>query len=281
MIEMDDEVTPEEVDQPIKKEPEDRGDVLPDDDIMEVDEDVVAAIAEEPKEEPKADDDRVIPKSRFDEVNNERKALKERLEQLEAQAQANTNATSEETSTAFDIDAAEDSYTDAMVEGDVDKAKSIRKEINAHLRESLKHELREESVRAITAKEIEANKSAIITDAFKAHPELDHNSDTYDKDLVARINRMTGAYMSEGKRGDEALKLAISDFVRPVAEPATAPVNTNAKQRNAQAAAAQPPNLGGIGTGERARTTAAKVESMTEAEFRALPESEKKRLRGD
>lgn len=56
-----------------------------------------------------------------------------------------------------------------------------------------------------------------------------------------------------------------------------------ALERAAAAAAGQPPIIGGTGDRSRSRggETAVDVEKMSDAEFRALPEKEKARLRGD
>ncbi len=268
--------------------PPDRGDNLSDE-FLEVDEDVVAALAKDDPAGKDGDkdgdkDERTIPKSRFDEVNNERKALKERLEQLESVQGVVTPAkepTKEETPPAFDPDAAEDAYTEALTEGDLEKAKTIRKEIRAYERASIKAELKEEAARATTQDTINNNRTDIIQQAFVDYPELDNNSETYNKELVAKINRMDLAYRAEGKPADEAMRLAIADIMPKPVTKDDGKGDVAAKQRNAKAAAAQPPGLGGVGTGERSRSAVPNVETMTEEQFAALPAAEKKRLRGD
>jgi hypothetical protein len=126
---------------------------------------------------------------------------------------------------------------------------------------------------------------AVISQAFVDYPQLNDKSATYDKALVGKINRMQMSYVADGQPADEALAAAILDFMPAVAAAVdtgkTAADLAAAKIRNAKAAGAQPPGLGGVGTGERARAAAADVTNYTDAEFAALPDREKKRLRGD
>jgi len=263
---------------------EDRGDDLDDD--LEVDADIVAALAGEDKS------DRVIPKSRFDEVNNEKNDLKAQNAALLAQIAAGTVAApvvvppvaaAAAAAVTFDLDAKEAEYAEALTDGELDKAATLRKEIRTYERESLKAELRNEALLVESVKTVESRKAAVVAQAFADHPELDNNSDLYDPALVGKINRMQLAYAAEGKPADEALSLAIADFVKPAAAAApVSKVDVPARARAAAAAAAQPPGLGGTGTGARAaRDVATDINSMTDAEFDALPEREKKRLRGD
>src|SRR3990167_587447 len=79
-----------------------------------------------------------IPKARFDEVNNEKNTLKSELaeaqrliESLSAQPAPPAKA---ETPPAFDEDAQEVAYAEALMDGDATKAAGIRREINANIR---------------------------------------------------------------------------------------------------------------------------------------------------
>lgn len=260
---------------------EDRGDNLGTD-LLEVDEDILAALAGDEK------NDRVIPKSRFDEVNNEKNDLKAQnallLKQIaEGTAPVITPAAVPAVPAApdFDLDAKEAAYIEAVIEGDTEGAAVIRKEIRKFERDSLLVEVRTENAKASVQEIQEADKGSVIAQAFIDHPQLNSIDASYDATLVGKINRMNMAYLSEGMTPADALKAAIADFVQPPAAPA-AKVDVPARARNAAAAAAQPPNLGGIGTGERAAKDASvDVEAMDEAEYDALPEREKKRLRGD
>ena len=263
---------------------EDRGDNL-DDEFLEVDEDVVAALAKDDE----TNDSRSIPKSRFDEVNNERKELKDRLAALEAKVAAGPVAAvvvapvvpAAET---FDVDAAEDRYAEALTEGDLVAAKEIRKEIRNFEMAALKAELRAENTQSTEMAQVAVRKSAVIAEAFATHPELDSTSAEYDSTLVAKINRMNQSYIQDGMPEDKALQAAIADFVSaPTAAKVTVADTSavDAKARNARAQAAQPPTLAGTGTGDRARAAAVDIATMTDAELDAMPEREKKRLRGD
>lgn len=275
-LEMDDEVKPEEVGEETPPEPEDRGDELPEDEPEQ---------EPEPSAENKEEDkqDRVIPKSRFDEVNNERKELKARIEQLEALVSAKSSQPEPEPEVApFDLDAAEEEYATAVVEGDTDRAKQIRKEIRKAEEAALLDRVKRETERDMAVKTVAERKAAIISQAFQDYPVLDHNAAEYDANMVAKINRMSLAYQAEGKAEDQAIALAIADIMPAKrSEPESPRTDNDAKRRNAKAAESQPPSLGGVGTGDRARAASLNVNNMTEDEFAALPEREKKRLRGD
>lgn len=274
-LEMDDEVKPEEMGEETPSEPEDRGDELPEDEPEQ---------EPEPSAENKEEDkqDRVIPKSRFDEVNNERKELKARIEHLEALVSAKSSQPEPEPEVApFDLDAAEEEYATAVVEGDTDRAKQIRKEIRKAEEAALLDRVKRETERDMAVKTVAERKAAIISQAFQDYPVLDHNAAEYDPSMVAKINRMSVAYQAEGKTEDQAISLAIADIM-PVKSAVEQPKTDNdAKRRNAKAAESQPPSLGGVGTGDRAKAAALDVSNMTEDEFAALPDREKKRLRGD
>ena len=262
-------------------ENEDRGDNL-DDGELEVDEEIIAQLAGESK------DDRVIPKSRFDEVNNEKNALKDQLAALTAQIAAGAVSTTATPAApvvpaapSFDLDAKEEAWMEAITEGDLDKAKGLRKEIRDFEKQATLAEFRSESEQTTLVKTVEARKAAVVSQAFTDHPELDNQSATYNPELVGKINRMQAAYLSEGKPADEALSLAIADFIVKSSAPAPK-IDVPARAKAAAAAAAQPPGLGGAGTGARAATDAlVDLESMPDSEYDALPEREKKRLRGD
>lgn len=266
---------------------EDRGDNL-EDEFIEVDEDIVAGIAATDDK-----DDRFIPKSRFDEVNNEKKELKARLEALEAQVSsavapvaADAPAAIVEETPAFDFDGKENEYLEAITEGDIEKAKTIRSEIRQAEREALKEELRTETAQVTAQQTVAERKAAVIDKALNDYPELKNGSETFNPEQVAKVNRMALAYQAEGKTADVALSLAIKDLMPPIVDtPAEIPVTDKgtkeARERNAKAAAAQAPRIGVVGTGERAQAASVNVEDLSEAEFDALPEREKKRLRGD
>lgn len=270
-------------------EVEDRGDVIAsdEDDELEVDADVLAQLAADETTKPDTD-----PKK--DSLYKERRLLQEenaRLKaELEAMAAPVAAEPAKEEPPAFDIDAKEAEYADAVIEGDVERAKGLRKEIRQFEQAAMKDELRREQEQADRAKTVGERMTAVITQAFTDHPELNHKSDVYNPNLVGKINLMAKAYEAQGKPADEALSLAIEDFipkkeaaaeVDPEVAKNAAAAAALAKKRNAIAAASQPPGLGGVGTGERAAAGVRSIEDMTDAEFNALPEREKKRLRGD
>jgi hypothetical protein len=240
-----------------------------------------------------------IPKARFDEVNNERKALAEQLAQanaaLAALAVGKTAPVQqqEEAPPEFDLKKAMREKLTALATGNDDRALELEEQIQEH---TLK------TARALARQDMEADRAqmterqqaqalqATAADIKKVYPELDDKGPDADPDAIAFVITKRDALVAKGMLPHEALKEA-SEFVAKrmgFAQPETAPTKTDptadrlvaARERNARAAAAQPPELGG--RGNRATQTARQdVATMTDEEFAALPEAEKKRLRGD
>jgi len=257
---------------------EDRGDEIQVEE-PEAEEEVVAEVVKEEEKETR------IPKSRFDEVNNERKQLKAELEALRAtQVVQQPKAEQSVQQETFDVDDAEQKYSEAVFEGELDKAKQIRKQIREfefkQMQASFETRLKTEK----TADIVERNTAAIVADAYTDFPQLNPDSDSYDAALVSKINLMQSAYITSGQRYDVALQQAITDFVgsKPATEEQKSEQTVvDTKKRNIDAANRQPPSLAATGVGDRAAATSIKVENMTDTEFAALPEREKRRLRGD
>ena len=260
-------------------EPEDRGDNL--DEILEVDEEIVAELA-------KDDVKTAIEKDKLDSIFRERRVLQEKVQELEAKLAAGVAVPAPAAApvveeAGFDLDAKEAAYAEALTEGDLDSAAVIRKEIRTFEHESMLAAFRKEQAEMTVQATVQTKTQTVINQAYIDHPELNAQSETYDAVLVGKINRMNAAYRAEGMAPEVALQTAISDFVAaPVAAaPEVGKVDVAARARNAKAQAGQPPALGGVGMGERAAAAKVDVSNMTDAEYLALPEREKKRLRGD
>jgi hypothetical protein len=271
----------EQEETPIEEENiiEDRGDNILDDQQEEEETDA-APEAEVAKEEEK---ETRIPKSRFDEVNNERKQLKAELEALrsqQAQVQPQEQAVPP---VVFDLDLAEQQYAEATFEGEFEKAKAIRKQIREAEYQQMQADFESRLKQEKTADVVEKNTAVIVSNAYADFPQLNPESESYDAGLVNKINLMQSAYISQGQRYDVALQQAIADFVgdKPQEVKTVEKTVTDSKKRNLDAANRQPTSLANVGVGDRAAANSIKVENMTDTEFAALPEREKRRLRGD
>jgi hypothetical protein len=238
-----------------------------------------------PEPEPKPTDQR-IPKQRFDEVNERRKLAEKKLADLEAQQQAAQQAEAGEAG-AFDFDAKEQAYMEAVVDGEFERAKGIRKEI----RQAEKAEVEAlAAASATTAREQTKVDLAFqdTTEALQAqYPVFDKASDQFDEALVDEALLLHEGFLAQDMDPIAAIKKAVDYVARAnglnaaAEEAAAAPtVKTPSKkqtQKKVEAKTKQPQNLP---KGERVEQSV-DMESMSEEEFDALPESKQRELRGD
>ena len=242
---------------------------------------------------------RMIPKGRFDEVNNEKKALQDQLSQaLAALASAGKAAPApeaEKTAPAFDLKAAMRERLAAIVRGDDDRALELDEEIQAETLKRARAEARQEFEAGQAEREQRTQAESVQKVAAtikKQYPQLDDKSEEADEDAILFVIARRDALIQKGEAPSEALRkasaIAADRFGFGAADGANAPTKTDGaaarliatRERNARAAAQQPPELGG--KGDRAtQTQRANVAEMTDEEFAALPAAEKKRLRGD
>lgn len=245
-----------------------------------------------------------IPKSRFNEVNDQRKEAERRAEAAErelaalrAAAVSPTTATASPATVAapadpaFDEDAKEEAYAEALMSGDTKAASAIRREINAHVRaqaaaQARQHAQSEYEHRA-TANALQAETDL----ALKTYPYLDTDEGAEALELIVASRN---AKMAKGMAAHEALRAAVNAIApkfAPVAgdPPSKVLPSTPGKTDSRPAAAmargaadstAQPPAVQ-AGIGNRATAARIDVEELTDEQFSALSAEEKKRLRGD
>jgi hypothetical protein len=256
-----------------------------------------------------------IPKGRFNEVNQQRKdalaalaAANEEIARLKA-AQAPAAATptpapaatpaapapaakapsaSPDQGGVFDVEAQEEAYVAALMEGNTKEAVAIRRAINAHLQE-------EASARA--TQELTARQSAQLLaqaagNVSQAYPWLDkaEHADVLDLIIAARDRKIAQGMPAHLALVDAANTIApkfapaddggTPSRVSETGAPAKDLRPAAAIARGAADSTAQPPALQ-VGIGERATATRVNVAQLTEEQFEALTPAEKKRLRGD
>lgn len=245
-----------------------------------------------------------IPKGRFNEVNEQRKEAERRAEAAErelaalraaAQQSAAVTAAPSTAATAadpaFDEDAKEEAYAEALMSGDTKAASAIRREINAHVRaeaaaQARQHAQSEYEHRA-TANALQAETDL----ALKTYPYLDTDEGAEALELIVASRN---AKMAKGMSAHEALRAAVN-VIAPKFAPAAgdppskglpaAPAKTDSRPaaamaRGAADSTAQPPAVQ-AGIGNRAAAARIDVEALTDEQFSALSIEEKKRLRGD
>ena len=261
--------------------------------------------AEPAAEEPAQEEDdgrkngsRMVPITRFNEVN-------ERMKELAAQNQQLLDAITRGTPQQVQPEAPKpEAVTDlkelrvkhyaALTEGRDDEAIELQGQIDAAIEERAM----QRAMAQMTASQAQREQAAqlqtfqqVVQQIEQSYPQLNVNSDEANEDAILYVVAKRDALIKSGESMADALKQA-SDAAASMFGFATAPKPThtaattaeNRKQeallRNAKAAQAQPPQTNGLGN----RATAPQrldVSSMNEAEFEALPESEKARLRGD
>jgi len=284
-----------------KPDAEDRGDVVVVDDAPAAAPAAASAAAAAPAAPAAAPvaaaapDDKpvMIPKARFDEVNERMKEYAEEARQLREMVLRGTGtpaAPAAPAAPAFDVAAQEKAYTLALLDGKDDDAVAIRMKINAHIQAEAESRAEERAVLRMT-KAQQQDAFASEVDAIKAaHPELDEKGAKANAEAIEFVLLKRDALIEQGVKPHNALRQASDAAARifgfgqaQAPGPAPSPADERtiaARTRNAQAAAAQPPVMGGVG--DRGTVVQReKVEDMTDEEFEALPASEKKKLRGD
>lgn len=289
----------EEEEDDVVAEAEDRGDELDDAAALK-------ALAEEGEDEggPRGKGKGPVPYGRFTEVIDRAKnaegelareretriRLEERLSAAEGKA-----APKKEVAPTVDIDALEEQYASAVLEGDSVAAREIRKQIRAA--DSAEAEERAvKRVRAELAQDAEKaefasfqREAASIT---TKHPELDPNSPKVNKEAIADVVLFRDSFIAKGNSITEALRLATARVVKlhglgekpkPKDEPKDEPLDPVAKRnaaikaRNADLEKKLVPRQ----KGSAGNDLDLDPETMSDAEWDKLPAAEKKRLRGD
>lgn len=185
----------DELDQPVDEallrgeEPEDQPEE-PQDEAVEPDS------AEEPEQKTADEDMPVVPRARFNEVNEERKALKAQLEQLQGQQ------AEQQEQPAIDMKALRRQATEALLDGDMDKHDEIQDKMQAEI-------LRQAEAQAETrmAQRAEYNsfqaKAASLAAEF---PVLDTNGG--DPEAIGMVIELRDAYIAKGMDMVKALEAA-------------------------------------------------------------------------
>ena len=231
----------------------------------------------------------MIPKKRFDAVNDRMKAAERRLEELERMRTATEQATEEE----FDFDAKEKEYMEAVLDGDSDQALALRKEIRAA--ETAQFEAKANSVehKAVERTKLEAEFDDAISVLEGHNAVLNPDDDAFDEALVDEIVALQGGLLAGGDITPGAALLKAAGYVmgnklvleeasaEESPEPAPKPKKPLDVKAKIAAAGKQPANLNAGDASSSAGEGVINVNELTEKEFDSLPESKKRELRGD
>lgn len=236
-----------------------------------------------------------IPRVRFNEVNDRRKALETEVEQLRAQlagAQPAPGAAPAQLQQPapqaapepYNIEAAEERYLQLVLDGDTKAATKLRMEINGVLQDAaysrFAHETAAQQQTAAASKTVEA---LLQSYPWLEGPEGVEAMDLIEASVVMKVHR--GA--SQAQALEEAVNAIAPRFAPAstpsrVVQPAAGHVDIRAQRANERGALdsqLQPAQLQ-AGMGNRAAAPLIDGAKLTDEEYEALPVAERKKLLG-
>lgn len=230
--------------------------------------------------------EKTVPYKRFDEVNKRRRVAEDRLKEIEDQEQTRAD---EDTQIPFDFDAKESEYMDAVLEGDKDKGNALRKEIRGAEKEmyeiSATKVATEQSSK--TKDDIEFNQAAL--DLQKEFNVLDAESEYFDQDIVEEVLAFTNGYLAGGQYTRiGALKKAVTQAGKIYDLQGGTEEEVKEPEKKIKAKKLDPDKKKDLEKKQPPKDDKSDedlnpgpMEGLTEEDFAALPESAKRRLRGD
>ena len=235
----------------------------------------------------------MVPKSRLDEVLAKQKALQKQLnEQSEKKAEVLTEAPE------YDFNVKEVEYQQLVLDGEADKASSLRSEIRIAERSQMMFEVQQQMGQTVQQSQEVMNLQTAAKELETAYPILDENSQDFDVDIQKEVIDLRDAFVVQGYDAADALKKAATYTLAVKAPqtlqvvedgdvtstPETDALNIKKKkatvQKKMQAADSQPPELKGQSNSERGESNL-DLTALSEDEFNALPDETLRRLRGD
>ena len=230
-----------------------------------------------------------IPRARFNEINDRRKALEAENEALRAQI-AGQGAQSPAAAPAhqhqqFNIAEAEEQYTQLMLDGDAKAASTLRMQINQALHEQAYARFAQES----SAQQEQTKMTATVGQLLEQYPWLD------TADGQEALDAIEGAVFIRMQRGMSREQATVEsvNLIAPRFAPAGSPSRAGrdgganvdirvqrANERGAADSMLQPATLQ-AGMGNRAMPQKIDASKLSDDEYMALPEAERKKLRGD
>lgn len=255
-----------------------------------------AEVEEEPED---GAPDNMVPHSRFNEVNEKKKAAELRAKELEDRIKALEAANAEpepEPEPAYDFDAKEEEYMAAVLEGDADKAKEIRSEIRTQEHKIYSMEAAQTAQDTTQMSKEQERFLDKTTELEERFPVLNDKSDDFDMETTDVVIALYEGLQKTGKYDtpEAALEAAAQQILgtQTVAEPEdtteveddAATKNSDAKKKagakKAAAAKRQPNRMQG-GTNDVDAERVGKVMEISDEEWDNLPESRKREMRGD
>lgn len=213
-----------------------------------------------------------VPYARFREVNESKRQLEEQLAAMQQEVQAlkagrQPDATPAATPApaAFDVDAAEEQFAQALLDGDAKAASSIRSTINKYIEDSAVQRVEQ----ATFQNQVAAKSDAVVANAMEAYPWLDQEEGAVALELIDASVR---AKMADGVLHHVALADAIATIAPRFAPNDTpsrglpgngAPVDTRLERANKRGAADALLQPAAVQAGMGNRATAPKIDDST------------------
>lgn len=239
-------------------------------------------------------------KAVLDKTRAERDALAAQVAQYQkGQQVVQTNA--DITKLEEQVTAKEAEYNKALVEGEVDKATGLMRDIRKLEREmgDMKAEMR---AQAATVQAVESVRYNTAVERLEsAYPALNPDHEDFDKDAVADVMDLKETYQRRGATPTDALQRAVAKLMTPASAKQEAATSVTPRVDKAALAAAErkesatakavdaatktPPSTAAVGLDSDKRGAGAldpkDVMKMSQDQFRKLDEKTLAQLRGD
>ena len=212
-----------------------------------------------------------VPYARFREVNESKRQLEEQLAAMQQEVQALKAGRQPDAAPvtapapgAFDVDAAEEQYAQALLDGDTKAATSIRREINQHISDSALQRFEQTSRQQESATKAQD----VVARALQEHPWLDQEEGAAALEM---IEAMVLAKTTAGVPRHIALANAIATVAprfAPDSPPVglgnrNAPVDTRLERADKRGAADSLLQPAAVQAGMGNRATAPKIDDST------------------
>jgi hypothetical protein len=229
----------------------------------------------------------MVPKSRLDEVLAKNKAMQKKLNEAQkAEEKMLENAPE------YDFDTKEVEYQDLMLNGETEKAVSLRNEIRNAEKEQFMFEVQAKMGQTVEQSNEMTQLQTKATEIAETFPVLDENSASFEPELQAEVIELRDAFASQGytladslaKATEYTLAVKKPELLKPAAD-STSTANKVLQQKTQtanvnkklQAADSQPPKM----KGESKTEKKVDLSLLSSEEFDALPAETLRRMRGD
>lgn len=247
---------------------------------------------EDDSEEPKAKDIR-IPKARFDQAQRKKQ---EKIDALQAQLdKLQSQLSSQEEDTALQqleeqLDEAETKYEDALVDGKIEEARALRKEIRG-LERKISTAISNQTasqVRKRTVGEVAYNSTLALLES--QYPAINPDHEDHDPDIEAEVADLNAAFQARGDDPAKALKKAVRYVLgdpESRAEKDTSKLrterNVKVRRKNLKRMKKQPASLSSRGKGgsKAGKSQNVDISRLRPSHLEKMDKAELAKLRGD